>query len=381
MGEARYRVAIVGAGRMAGLLEGERPPSAFRKPHSHFASYDAVEETEVVAVAGRNEGRLAMFTQRYGMTNTYTDYREMIRRERPDIVSVTTQTIYKAEVIAFAVEHGVRGIFAEKALCSSLEEADLIRDVLSRSGAAFTFGAERRRHDAYQRLKSMISRGDIGEPKYAFCYWLTDLMKHHSHTIDTLSFLLGDPKPVWAEGKLVLRGDSLDQGDRLGPREGTDMRQRLLPLPTFDPGENRFVPPDGEPFADPLLDFSRVGYDNGAEAVFIPLNRAAEFEIHGTDGRAYSWDDGEDIRLRRKVKGSGDTEETRLVPSGESPTVNTIRSLVRELDTGERASGNIDVTHQVCEAEFGLAWSHVQGGRRIPLPVEDAGRSLYIPNH
>ena len=381
MGEARYRVAIVGAGRMAGLLEGERPPSAFRKPHSHFASYAAVEETEVVAVAGRNEGRLAMFAQRYEMTNTYTDYREMIRRERPDIVSVTTQTIYKAEVIAFAAEHGVRGIFAEKALCSSLEEADRIRDVLTRSGAAFTFGAERRHHDAYQRLKSMISRGDIGQPKYAFCYWLTDLMKHHSHTIDTLSFLLGDPKPVWAEGKLVLRGDSLDEGDRLGPREGTDMRQRLLPLPTFDPGENRFVPPDGEPFADPLLDFSRVGYDNGAEAVFIPLNRAAEFEIHGTDGRAYSWDDGEDIRLRRTVKGSGDTEETRLVPSGESPTVNTIRSLVRELDTGERASGNIDVTHQVCEAEFGLAWSHVQEGKRIPLPVEDAGRSLYIPNH
>lgn len=381
MGEARYRVAIVGAGRMAGLLEGERPPSAFRKPHSHFASYAAVEETEVVAVAGRNEGRLALFTQRYGMTNTYTDYREMIRRERPDIVSVTTQTIFKAEVIAFAAEHGVRGIFAEKALCSSLEEADRIRDVLTRSGAAFTFGAERRHHDAYQRLRSMISHGDIGEPKYAFCYWLTDLMKHHSHTIDTLSFLLGDPKPVWAEGRLVLRGDSLDQGDRLGPREGTDMRQRLLPLPTFDPGENRFVPPDGEPFADPLLDFSRVGYDNGAEAVFIPLNRAAEFEIHGTDGRAYSWDDGEDIRLRRTVKGSGDTEETRLVPSGESPTDNTIRSLVRELDTGERASGNIDVTHQVCEAEFGLAWSHVQEGKRIPLPVEDVGRSLYIPNH
>ena len=381
MGEARYRVAIVGAGRMAGLLEGERPPSAFRKPHSHFASYDAVEETEVVAVAGRNEGRLAIFAQRYGMTNTYTDYREMIRRERPDIVSVTTQTIYKAEVIAFTAEHGVRGIFAEKALCSSLEEADRIRDVLTRSGAAFTFGAERRHHDAYQRLKSMISRGDIGQPKYAFCYWLTDLMKHHSHTIDTLSFLLGDPKPVWAEGKLVLRGDSLDRGDRLGPREGTDMRQRLLPLPTFDPGENRFVPPDGEPFADPLLDFSRVGYDNGAEAVFIPLNRAAEFEIHGTDGRAYSWDDGEDIRLRRTVKGSGDTKETRLVPSGESPTVNTIRSLVRELDTGKRASGNIDVTHQVCEAEFGLAWSHVQEGKRIPLPVEDTGRSLYIPNH
>ena len=69
MGDAKYRVAIVGAGRIGGLLEGERPPSAFRKPHSHFASYNAVDETEVVAVAGRSEGRLKMFTELYGITN------------------------------------------------------------------------------------------------------------------------------------------------------------------------------------------------------------------------------------------------------------------------------------------------------------------------
>ena len=380
MGSAKYRVAIVGAGRIGGLLEGERPPSAFRKPHSHFASYNAVDETEVVAVAGRSEGRLRMFTERYGITNLYTDYREMIEAERPDIVSVTTQSIHKAEVITFAAEHGVRGIFAEKALCTSLDEADRIRDAVNANGVAFNFGAERRHHDGFQRLREAIANGDIGEPKYAFCYWLTDLMKHHSHTIDTLAFLLGDPPPTWAEGRLVLHGDPLDDGSRKGPREGTDMHQRPLPLPTLNVEENRFVPPDGLDFADPLLDFSRVGYDGGAEAVFIPLNRATEFEIHGTEGRAFAWDDGEDIRLRRKAGGS-DTQEKRFVPSGESPTVNTIRDLVNELETGERTSGNIDVTHRICEAEFGLAWSHVQGSQRIGLPVEGAGRSLHIPNH
>ena len=170
-------------------------------------------------------------------------------------------------------------------------------------------------------------------------------MKHHSHTIDTLAFLLGDPQPDWAEGRLVLHGDPLDDGSRKGPREGTDMHQRPLPLPTLNAAENRFVPPEGMDFADPLLDFSRVGYDNGAEAVFIPLSRATEFEIHGTEGRAFAWDDGEDIRLRRKAGGS-DTEEKRFVASGESPTVNTIHDLVNELETGERTSGNIDVTHQ-----------------------------------
>ena len=156
MGSAKYRVAIVGAGRIGGLLEGERPPSAFRKPHSHFASYNAVDETEVVAVAGRSEGRLQMFTERYGITNLYTDYREMIEKERPDIVSVTTQTIHKAEVITFAAEQGVRGIFAEKALCSSLEEADRIRDAVNANGG----GLQLRRGATAPRRLPTAARGD-----------------------------------------------------------------------------------------------------------------------------------------------------------------------------------------------------------------------------
>ena len=126
MTEPRYRAAIIGAGRMGGLLEDEQPPNTFRKPHGHFAAYSAVDETEVVAVAGRRPGRLKLFTERFGMTNTYLDYREMIEKEKPEIVSVTTQSRYRAEAILFAVEHGVRGIYAEKALCASLAEADAI---------------------------------------------------------------------------------------------------------------------------------------------------------------------------------------------------------------------------------------------------------------
>ena len=206
-------------------------------------------------------------------------------------------------------------------------------------------------------------------------------MKHHSHTIDTLAFLLGDPQPVWAEGRLVLDGDPLDDGSRKGPREGTDMHQRSLPLPTLNVGENRFVPPDGMDFADPLLDFSRVGYDSGAEAVFIP--------VEPRDRVRDSWDRGPGVRMGRRRghstasqggrqrhrRRSGLWRRARVRPSPR------FAASSNELETGERTSGNIDVTHKVCEAEFGLAWSHVQGSCRIDLPVEGVGRSLHIPNH
>ena len=47
------------------------------------------------------------------------------------------------------------------------------------------------------------------------------------------------------------------------------------------------------------------------------------------------------------------------------------------MEGGERTAGNIDVTMQTVEAQFGVAHSHLQDGARVSLPIAD--RSLYIP--
>ena len=378
MSKSTYRAAIIGGGRIGGLLEDEQPPNTFRKPHGHCAAYAAIDETEVVAVAGRRPGRLKMFTERFGITNTYLDYREMIEKEKPDIVSVTTQARFRAEAILFAVEHGVRGIYAEKALCASLAEADAIAAACRSKGVAFNFGAERRYHDGYVRLRRAIERGDIGQPQFAFTFWCTDLMKHHSHSFDTVAMLLGDPAPVWVEGRLVEPGGPLDPGQsRMGTRAGDEMTRQPLPIPAYAPEAHGFVPPEGTRYAEPVLEFARVGYADGTESVFVPRLGATEFEVHGDEGRVCAWDGGEDFRVRRRSNG-GHVEEV-IRPGGESPTVVIIREIVRELETGQRTSGHIDRTLQSAEAEFAAAHSHLQGGARVSVPVED--RSLYIPGH
>ncbi|MDD9986802.1 MAG: hypothetical protein OXQ31_11060 [Spirochaetaceae bacterium] len=55
----------------------------------------------------------------------------------------------------------------------------------------------------------------------------------------------------------------------------------------------------------------------------------------------------------------------------------TIRDIIRELATGEPTAGRIDITLQSVEVQFGVAYSHLQDGARVALPVTD--RSLYIP--
>ena len=50
---AKYRVAIIGTGRMGGLIEDELTSNQFSSPYGHYPAYEAIVETEVVAVANR----------------------------------------------------------------------------------------------------------------------------------------------------------------------------------------------------------------------------------------------------------------------------------------------------------------------------------------
>ena len=363
-----YRVAIIGTGRMGGLIEDELAVNQFSSPYGHFSAYAAIEQTEVVAVANRGAERLERFTKRFGITNTYLDYREMIEKEKPDIVSVTTPSFARAEPIIFTAEHGVRGIYAEKGLCASLAEADRIAAACKANNVAFNWGAMRRHHDGYIRLRDAIAQGDIGEPRYAIMHTYTDLIKHHPHTLDLVSMLLGNPPPSWVEGRLMGKDD---------PLAGNAAQQRPRSFPSYDTDGHCFVPPPGEEIADPMVGYFRIGYKNNTEGLFVPLPGPFNVDVHGTEGHAYAWDNGEIFCVRRSAKGGAGVDERVIKPTGDSPTVCTIRNIIREMETGERTTGNIDVTMQSVEAQFGIAHSHLQGGGRVALPV--ANRSLSIP--
>ena len=126
-----------------------------------------------------------------------------------------------------------------------------------------------------------------------------------------------------------------------------------------------------------MVESFRVGYANGAEGVFLPVPGRFDIDIHGTEGLVTAWDNGESFRIRRGDRRSNQISEQTIRPAGEGPTVCTIRNVIREMETGEKTDGNIEVTMQAVEVQFGLAHSHLNNGQRIDLPLTD--RTLYIP--
>ena len=69
---------------------------------------------DLVAASDLLPEQLQDFKRRWGVTALYSDYREMIAKEKPDIVSVTTRAQERAEVVISVAEAGVRVIYATK---------------------------------------------------------------------------------------------------------------------------------------------------------------------------------------------------------------------------------------------------------------------------
>ena len=142
-----YRAALIGCGRMAGPIEdGVRDLPGMVLPYAHGDGFEACERTDLVALVSRRAEAREWFGERFGIPEErrYTDYREMIDRERPDIVTAGTQPGERAEMVIHAAEHGVKAIYAEKALAASMQETDAMVEAVERNGVAFNLGTQRR---------------------------------------------------------------------------------------------------------------------------------------------------------------------------------------------------------------------------------------------
>src|SRR6266540_1030899 len=107
----RYRVAILATGRIA---------------RAHARGYQMVPRTEVVAAADVNPEALAGFGDEFGVPaeHRYADYRDLLAREQPDIVSVCSHPPLHAPMVLAAARHRPRAILCEKPIALTLPEAD-----------------------------------------------------------------------------------------------------------------------------------------------------------------------------------------------------------------------------------------------------------------
>lgn len=355
-----YRVGIIGLGRMGSTIddEGHTP-----LPYSVAASCQASDRLEIAAGCDLLPERREAFKERWGVSALYEDYMEMVKQEQPDMVAICTTASGLQKPANEAPDASFRGdshaelsvaladakvpmLYVEKAMASSMEGADNIRDAVKRNGTVFNTGVLRRFDIRYDPVREAVLRGDIGEPKAVVHYARSSLMHGHIHSIDTVSWLVGDPTIA------AIRGE-------INPQDYVV--------------ENNHIP------YDPIATY-QLAFENGIQAWSIPA-AGWEFEIVGTEGVVRSLNNGGGMSLRT-IQGNKQGrrhlwEEQSVDPvTPTSTVVSCLEDLVTAYESGEPTRGHIDVTHHITEACIAVAESHRRGGAWVNLPM--ASRDLYI---
>lgn len=201
------RVAMIGYGFMgAAHSQGWRTaPRVFDLP----------AEPEMAVVVGRTADAVADAAQKWGWTESATDWREVIARDDIDVVDIVTPGDSHAEIAIAALDAG-KHVLCEKPLANTVAEAEAMAEAAERAaarGVRAMVGFTYRRVPAVTFLRNLIAEGAVGTINQVRASyrqdWLVDpemplawrLQKEHAgsgalgdigaHAIDLAQFVTG----------------------------------------------------------------------------------------------------------------------------------------------------------------------------------------------
>lgn len=347
-----YRVACIGASRMASWsddLQREKAKADGGRslewvPGSVASFCRAIDRVELVAACDLKPELVEQMRRRWDVPAGYTDWREMVERERPDIVAiVTAYGSVHAQLAAEVAETGlVRGIYCEKPIATSMAEADRIIAACRAHGVAYTCAHVFRWNARYRQAQSWISAGEIGAVRSVYVSAMGTLLHSGTHQADAIAGFAGDVDPEWASGTVEVPAD----------------------LPQVE-----------WPKRDPV----GGGYIRMVNGVDLFMDGRAPgprtFQISGTDGKIHLWNDLKDIQLWKRLPASGRGElapgPLLSPPQEKSYAVTQMEELIDVLDRGGTTSCDEVRAARALEMVLGLHLSHRAGGARIPFPLAD----------
>ena len=197
-----YRAALIGCGSMGSYCMDEIAGIKGRMilPFGHSEILKTHPRTHLVAGADPDQKRLQDFGERWEVSQLYSDHRQMLEAERPEIVSIAGPPSLHAPHIQDCVEAGVRGIFCEKPLCPTLGEADAIISACEADGVPLSINHTRRGDPFVIRTRELIEQGEIGDVLTLSMTWAGRLFLSGTHFYDLANYFVGDTPTRWLIG-------------------------------------------------------------------------------------------------------------------------------------------------------------------------------------
>lgn len=208
-----YRAAIIGTGRIGNSYDDEimehQPLDYYQGenrhiglyvtlPVNHAEAYQTTPGFSLVAAANRSADKLNAFGARRNMKALYTDFRRMLAEEQPDVVSICTQSPEKAEITVAAARAGVKAIVVEKAMATSMAEADAMITACAEHNVLLVVNHPYRFSPLVRRTKALLDDGAIGDLTSVTVHASGGMLHVGTHTFDMMRYWAGDAVSIHA---------------------------------------------------------------------------------------------------------------------------------------------------------------------------------------
>lgn len=213
---AKLRVCVIGDSKQGGY------------GHSLHKIWTCRDDVEVVALADPDEAGRAKMAAEAKAARTYADYREMLEKEKPDLVTIGPRwTIHHREYLLAAAACGAHGIM-EKPVATDLVEADEMVRAVEAKNLKWAIGFNFRATPTIQfTKKAVFEDGLIGEVlemrgrgKEDARAGGEDLMVLGTHIFDMMRFFAGNASwcsaDITTDGRLATRADIHDATEPIG---------------------------------------------------------------------------------------------------------------------------------------------------------------------
>ncbi len=351
-----YRAAIVGLTGIAASPPPAAPDPLLGTvvPHSHAGAYASVPETEVVAVCDLVPALLDNFRQQWGETfpraKGYTDYRTMLAEQEIDLLSVVTSDHRHAQIVVDGVEAGVKGVFCEKPIATTLADADRIIAACQARNVPLLIDHNRHWDPEFVEARRMVRSGAIGPLRTIVATMRGTramLFRNGTHLVDAVCFF-AESDPLWLCAELD------DEHSEYGPRYAGDGGRD----PAADPGASAYVH-----FQNGVRAFVNASKSKGTPKNF-------EIDLVGEEGRIRV---GENVAEwsqylpdRRLVVGRLAVPATTWSDTGAA-----IRELIGLIEQGGTASSSGEDGRRTLSILLGIVQSSADGSARIDFPIAD----------
>jgi predicted dehydrogenase len=219
----KYRVAVIGRTGKGNY------------GHGLDVVWKAFDNVEIVAVADENEAGRAAAVKRLGAKTGYADFRVMLDKEKPQIVSVADRYLDLHRDMVLACARVGAHVFLEKPLCRTLAEADEMVRACEMHHVKLAIAHQTRHSPRVQRMLELISDGRLGDlvelhgrGKEDQRGGGQDLMVLGTHIMDLIRLFGGDARWCHASirhaGKPATKEDVTQGGEGMGPVLGDQIQ-------------------------------------------------------------------------------------------------------------------------------------------------------------